>query len=191
VTLGDPRGFGPELARERAGGEVEVRAAHAPDGALLARYYFAAGASEPLLREEDLDRDGRADRWTGYAGSTRRDVFEDTRGSGHPDLHLVFAPGSASLARIELDPGADGEPDRIFYYSGESLVGDARDTDGDGRIDRFDRFDARGDLSLVERDLDGDGRIDVRSHYQAGQLQRRELSDPAHVANPAHPPDGS
>ncbi len=178
VPLGDAGAVGPELARLRAGGGIEVRAAHAPDGALLARYYFAVGAALPVLREEDRDGDGRADRWIGYAGRARREVWEDARGSGRPDVHLVFAREGASLERIELDPGGDGEPDRIFYYSGEDLVGDARDSDGDGRIDRFDRFDSRGDLSLVERDVDGDGRIDVRSHYEAGRLVRRETSEP-------------
>jgi hypothetical protein len=102
-------------------------------------------------------------------------------------VHLVYgAGGGAPLERIELDPGGDGEPDRIFYYAGEGLVGDARDSDGDGHIDRFDRFDARGRLDVIERDVDGDGRIDVRSHYEAGRLLRRELSSPADV-----PEDGS
>jgi hypothetical protein len=175
-----------------------VRAAHAPDGTLLARYYFGEGPSEgackgasegtcagaaiPVLREEDRDGDGRADRWIGYAGRTRREIWEDDHGAGRPDVHLVFAEGGALIERIELDPDRNGEPDRIFYYRGKSLVGDARDTDGDGRIDRFDSFGATGSLDLIERDVDGDGRIDLRSHYESGRLVRREIHGAPPVA---------
>src|SRR5262245_61573875 len=74
VEIPDANAFGPSLARRRAGGEVEARAAYAPDGTVLARYYFPAGAESPVLREDDTDGDRRADRWIGYEGATRREV---------------------------------------------------------------------------------------------------------------------
>src|SRR5262249_12107346 len=43
VEIADASAFGPTLARRLAGGEVEVRAAYAPDGTPLARFYFPAG----------------------------------------------------------------------------------------------------------------------------------------------------
>ena len=58
-------------------------------------------------------------------------------------------------------------------------MGEERDTNGDGRIDVFDRLDEDGAVHLREEDLDGDGEIDVRSEYRDGRLVRRELRDPS------------
>ncbi|MGH0028700.1 MAG: tetratricopeptide repeat protein [Myxococcota bacterium] len=44
-----PDDFGPALARRRSGGPVEARAAFAPDGTRLARYYFSPGETSPVV----------------------------------------------------------------------------------------------------------------------------------------------
>jgi len=170
--------FGPARARERAGGPVEARAAYAPDGSVLARYYLPAGGERPVLREEDTDGDGSPDRWIAYAGGSRAEIWEDGRGRGRPDVHLVFAPGGAPLERIELDVDTDGRPERLFRYESGELAAESRDTDRDGVFDRFDRLDPQGRVTLREEDLDGDGRIDVRSLYDEGRLERREILSP-------------
>jgi tetratricopeptide (TPR) repeat protein len=183
AKLPEEDAFGPALARSRAGGDVEARAAFAPGGALLARYYFPVGAALPVLREEDSNRDQRPDRWIGYEGTSRREIWEDGRGTGRPDVRLVFAPGGTPLERIELDGDGDGRPERVFGYDEGRLRVDSRDTDGDGVLDRFDRLDAQGELELREEDLDGDGRIDLRSIYRADRLVRREVATPELVPN--------
>ena len=66
------------------------------------------------------------------------------------------------------------------YVNGRLRV-EARDTNDDGRLDRFDRFDDRGRVVMQEEDRNADGRIDVRSIYRAGKLVRREFSDPDHI----------
>ena len=132
--------FGPALARERAGGEIEARAVYAPDGSVLSRYFFARGAPLPVLREEDTSQDGRPDRWIGYQDGTRREIWEDGRGRGRPDVHLVFAAEGEPLERIELDDDGDGKPERVFSYTLGKLTGESRDTNRDGRLDRFDRL---------------------------------------------------
>ena len=180
VAIPRPDAFGPALARERAGGPVEARAAYAPDGQVIARYYFEPGGESPLLREEDTDGDGAADRWIAYRDASRSDIYEDGRGRGRPDRRLVFADGGEPLERIEIDVSGDGDADRVFRYRGDTLVAEESDTDGDGEIDRIDRFGADGRVDLREEDLDGDGEIDVRSVFREGKLVRRELSDLDH-----------
>ena len=175
AAIRDPDAFGPALARRRAGGEVHARAAYAPDGSVIARYYFPFGEELPVLREEDADNDGRGDRWIAYAGNLRSEIWEDSHDTGRPDVRLVFGAGGSRLLRIELDRNGDGQPERILNYSGGMLTAEARDTDGDNGLDTFDRFDSDGNLGLREEDLDGDGSIDVRSVYQAGKLVRRYL----------------
>jgi len=171
--------FGAKLARERAGGAVEARGVYAPDGSLLSRYYFARDAGEPVLREEDTSHDGRPDRWIGYVDGARREIWEDGRGLGRPDVHIQFGVGGEVLERIELDDDGDGRAERIFAYVDGRLESESRDTNRDGKLDRFDKLDASGEIVLREEDTDADGSIDVRSIYSAGRLVRRELAAPA------------
>ncbi len=184
VEIPDAAAFGPSLARRRAGGEVEARAAFTPDGTILARYYFPTGSESPVLREDDTDGDRRPDRWIAYEGATRREVYESTPRDGpagaspRPGVRIVFAEGGERVARVEIDGDADGRPERILHYQAGTLSGEARDSDGDGSLDTFDRLDAAGRVALREEDVDGDGAIDVRSVYEAGRLIRRELSRP-------------
>lgn len=180
AELGDPEAFGPRVARERAGGAVLARVAYAPDGSELARYYLPLGGGAPVLREEDTDQSGEPDRWIAYRGAARSEIFE-SGGAGTPGLHFVFADGGDPLLRLEVDAGSDGLPERIYRYESGKLFAEDLDTDGDGRLDRFDRFDAAGRVALREEDLDGDGAIDVRSLYEEGRLVRREFSDPRYV----------
>jgi tetratricopeptide (TPR) repeat protein len=177
VEIPDADAFGPSLARRRAGGEVEARVAYAPDGGLLARYYFPVGGEHPVLREDDTDGDRRADRWIAYEENARSEVYE-ARGADRPAVRVVFTEAGARVARVELDDDADGRPERILHYRQGTLSGEARDSDGDGRLDTFDRLDPEGRVALREEDVDGDGAIDVRSVYEAGRLIRRELSRP-------------
>jgi len=171
---------GPTLARRRLddGAALEARVLYAPDGAVLARYYFAEGGTRPVLREEDGDDDGRPDRWVAFEAGARSRVWEDRDGDGEPDLELVFAPGGDPLERLLVDRDADGSPERVFRYQGGRLHAESRDTDGDGVADLFERFDAEGSLTLRERDVDGDGEVDVRTAYRAGRIVRREIVNP-------------
>ena len=175
VAIPDLEAFGPALATHRAGGSILARAAVAPDGSEIARYYFPEGDALPILREEDANRDGAPDRWVAYHGDARTEVWEDAHLAGRPDVRLVFTAGGQRLLRVEVDRDRDGRPERVFHYSSGTLTAEARDSDGDGRLDIFDRLDAKGELAVREEDLDGDGEIDVRSHYEDGKLKRREL----------------
>jgi tetratricopeptide (TPR) repeat protein len=179
--IADPDAFGPSLAREQAGGAVTARVAYAPDGSVLARYYLPEGGDQPVVREEDTRGDGRSDRWITYRDGARAEIYEDGRGHGHPDLRFVFGEGGEPLERVELDLDGDGRPDQLFRYTQGTLVAEERDTDGDGVLDRFDRFDDEGRIDVREEDVDGDGEIDVRSVYRGGKLVKRELSDPGQV----------
>jgi tetratricopeptide (TPR) repeat protein len=177
VEIPDPSAPGPSLARRRAGGEVEARVARAPDGGLLARYFFPIGEDRPVLREDDTNGDREPDRWIVYEGDARSEVYE-AGAADRPALRLVFAAAGRRLARVEIDQDSDGHPERILHYRDARVSGEARDTNGDGRFDTFDRLDAAGRVAIREEDIDGDGSIDVRSSYEAGRLVRRELSRP-------------
>ncbi|MCC6641662.1 MAG: hypothetical protein IT386_10930 [Deltaproteobacteria bacterium] len=194
VEAREPEGIGLLLARDRAGGRpVEARVLVAPDGRRLARFYFEAGAeartgeATPLLREEDTDEDGIPDRWTAYTDGRPGEVWEDRGASGHPNAHILLAPDGVSTQTIEIDMDRNGRPERVFHYEAGRLVAGDADTNGDGILDRFERFDDAGELVSREEDLDADGRIDVRSEFTAGRLVRREIRAPALLETHAAP----
>ncbi len=178
VEIPDADARGPSLARRRSGGEIEARLARAPDGTPLARYFFPMGEDRPLVREDDTDADGEPDRWIVYAHDARSEIHEGGA-ADRPALRLVFDEAGARIVRVEIDHDVDGHPERILHYRGERLSGEARDANGDGRLDTFDHLDAMGRVAMREEDVDGDGSIDVRSAYEDGRLIRRELTHPS------------
>lgn len=168
------------LARARSPGPVERRALLAPDGRALASWYFDAASGAPVLREEDRNHDGRAETWALWQDGRRSEVLEDREGTGRPDTRVALAP-DGSVLRIEMTSGAEDVPTRIFEYGDGHLVRESRDTNGDGRLDCFERFDAGGVVAERAQDLDGDGIVDVRSFYEGGRLVRREVLDPSRL----------
>lgn len=176
----DPTAVGVGLATDRvpSGTTVEIRTLFAPDGTVLARYYFPVGSQAPVLREDDLDGDGVADRWIAYEGGILREVWERNTPGRAPTVHRIYAPGGDPIERIELDPDGDGHPDRLFVYYAGLLRDESWDTNGDGAFDRFQYFDERGGLTMREEDVDGDAQIDVRTAYREGRIVRREILNP-------------
>lgn len=177
AEIHDPTATGIALAVARvpAGSSVEVRTLYAPDGGVLARYYFAEDSDIPVLREEDTDGKDGADRWVGYENGVVAEVWESDTPGGPPSLHLVYAPGGSPIERVELDHDGDGRLDRLFVYESGLLREESWDTDGDGAYDRFQRFDESGSLTMREEDVDGDEEIDVRTAYNKGRIVRREI----------------
>ncbi len=171
-------GPGIALAERLAGEPVELRRLGDGGGAVLAAYVVTRDSGEPVLYAEDTDGDGHLDRFTAYRDGRRSDVYELPPGRSEPAVHLALGPDGRAPRRIELDRNGDGRADQLFEYEEGRLRGEARDTDGDGVLDRFDRFDEEGRVALREEDLDGDGDIDLRGHYRAGRLLRREVLDP-------------
>lgn len=185
-----PDDTGPSLARTLAGGQaVEIRQLLAPDGAAIARFYFVPGAASPLLREEDTNQDGSADRWTAYAAGRPKEIWEDRGASGHVNAHLVLEDDGATVERIEIDMAGRGHHQRTFRYESGVLVEGAEDTRGDGILDRFERFAPDGSLTVREEDLDADGHVDVRSEFRDGKLVRREILDPKLIESLSSPRD--
>ncbi|HWI19295.1 MAG TPA: hypothetical protein VNT81_16185 [Vicinamibacterales bacterium] len=134
-----------------------------------------------LRGEADTDHDGKVDRWEYFGAdgaltmvgtSSRNDGVEDT-------WQITAANGETHLARSSR---RDRVMDRHEYFRGETLLRAEEDTNSDGRIDKWDRYegpvlrevgfdmsfskgrpdrramyDAQGRFVVVEIDPDGDG----------------------------------
>jgi len=140
--------------------------------------------NRPLRGEADTDGDGRVDRWEYFdERSVLTLVGSSSLGDGVEDTWTRPAPTAGGEMQVTRSRQRDRRPDRHEYFRGEVLVRAEEDTNGDGRIDKWERYegtdlreaafdttftrgradrrvlyDARGQ-SVVETDPDGDGQF--------------------------------
>ncbi len=175
-VIRDPQALGPRLARSRGDQPIKKKVLFAPDGTILARFYFAGSNPEPVLLEELVDGNDVPDRWVAYPAPGKKEVWKDDAGSGNPRLHISYS--ADQIDQIEVDDERIGRVNRILIYKSGQLARELLDTNGDGRYDRKDIIDRSGNLNKREEDLDGDGEVDVRTHYRDGRIRSREILNP-------------
>ncbi len=108
--------------------------------------------------------------------------------SAAPSAPLRAASGAsigAELAALERSLGArtpavPAPPAPVPVREAETATPDAtrrhaRDSNGDGQIDRIDVLDPEGRLLRSEEDLDGDGRLETVSVHDGDRLVRRRI----------------
>jgi hypothetical protein len=120
----------------------------------------------PLRGEKDSDNDGRIDRWE-YFGpqaelltigtSSRNDGIEDT---------WTWVSRVNGEGRVDLSVARDRHLDRHEYYVDTTLARVEQDTNADGRVDRWDRYES-GVLREVQFD----------TSLKAARADRRLLYD--------------
>ena len=92
-------------------------------------------------------------------------------GAGGPDLSASIAQ---ELAALERSLGG-GTPIPEAAPAPRRGSREARDEDGDGRLDHLLLYDAQDRLSRSEEDLDGDGRLESVTVYEAGEVARKRV----------------
>jgi len=141
------------------------------DGAMDTWTYM--NAATPLRSEQDMDGDGKIERWefTRPDGSAWK-VAVSRRNTGKPD-RWTYLDATGEPQRIEsasLDPTDSGqEPriDRIETYASGRLSRVEEDTDADGRIDKWETHEG-STLIAAEFDHNKDGKPDERVTFAAG-----------------------
>ncbi|TVQ93190.1 MAG: hypothetical protein EA397_05290 [Deltaproteobacteria bacterium] len=111
------------------------------DGSIDARSWFD-DSGMLTLEEFDGDFDGKIDIW---------DHYQDVNGDGKPER--VFT---------EIDTTYDGRPNIFITYREGRVVRKERDTNGDGIIDHWEKFDSEGRVVRSGRDSNYDGTVDQR-----------------------------
>ena len=136
-----------------------------------------------LRGEADADGDGRIDRWEYFdANGALTLVGSASLNDGVEDTWTIVLPAVAGETHIAHSTSRDRVMDRHEYYREETLLRVEEDTNRDGRIDKWDRYDgsvlrevafdmtfskgrpdrravydAQGRFMIVEMDPDGDG----------------------------------
>ncbi|MBY0493691.1 MAG: hypothetical protein K2Y23_05715 [Cyanobacteria bacterium] len=141
--------------------------------------------NQPIRGEADTDGDGRIDRWEYFdKAATLTLVGTSSRGDGIEDTWTTPAPSADGETMVVTSRHRDRAFDHREFYRGQTLVRSEDDTNNDGRIDKWERYDGavlreaafdtsftrgradrrvqydeKGRFVLVEEDPDGDGKF--------------------------------
>jgi hypothetical protein len=124
--------------------------------------------------EIDRDEDGKTDRWEYYGPDQKLlKVGLSRRNTGKPDS-WVYRDADGTVAKTEYASKDEGPVDRTEFYEHDLLVRVEEDTDGDGKLDRWETY-AGGALTSAAYDSRHRGAPDRRLVYRAdGALDRIE-----------------
>jgi hypothetical protein len=90
--------------------------------------------------ELDTSGNGRTDRWEFYDTDRRlRRVGFSRQDDGVMDAVAVYASDEKSL-QLEVSTRRDGRFDRTEFYESDLLARAEEDTDGDGRVDKWESY---------------------------------------------------
>jgi len=146
--------------------EVDINEDEQPD---VFNYYRERDEAARLLvrKDTDLNLDGRIDVKSWYNDYGKLELEEmDLDFDGQFDLkdHYQDVDGEGTVERVssEVDTDYDGVPNVWTTYSKGKAVRKERDTNGDGRVDVWEKYDAEGNVIRAGRDQNFDGSVDER-----------------------------
>jgi hypothetical protein len=139
-------------------------------------YNKQTGRLEELV--SDRDGDGTIDTRAYMDGTQVRRIEIDRNGDGAPDRVEKYAAadggGAAEIVEAEQVQTPGGPVVRREFYARGIIARVEEDTNGDGRIDKWERY-TEGRVSVLELDLVGIGRPTQRLVYTpTGSLDRVE-----------------
>jgi hypothetical protein len=128
-----------------------------------------------ILRIEiDANEDGKIDRWEYYGPDQRLEKVGFSRAQDGVEDAWSFLNASGATERIEISTKRNHKVDRIEYYDKGVLVRAEEDADGDGRIDKWETYDAER-LASVAFDTAHRGMPDRRLIYGVDGSARLEV----------------
>jgi len=141
------------------------------DGRVDMRAYLENGRTVRI--EADGNGDGVVDRWEYYRADGQLDrLGTSSESDGVEDTWVVQ---NGDQMRVDIATRRDGVADRHEFHDKGALVRAEQDTNGDGRIDQWQRFDGGKLRELLVDTSRAAGRPDTRLVYEAdGSLQRVE-----------------
>ena len=125
--------------------------------------------------EADTNQDGKVDRWQYYGPDKKVDkIGLSTKNDGVEDRWAYLAADGTTTTRIESASGGSGKVSRVEYLEQGVVVRVEEDTDGDGRVDKWETYDGPR-LAVVGFDTLHRGAPDRRLVYGADGTVRIEI----------------
>jgi hypothetical protein len=127
-----------------------------------------------LRIEIDKDEDGKVDRWEHYGPDQKLEKIGVSRPNDGKEDAWSFAGPDGAITRVEISLKRDGKITRIEHFEDELPVRAEEDVDADGRMDKWETFEA-GRLTSVSFDSTHRGTPDRRIVYGADGEVRVEV----------------
>jgi hypothetical protein len=124
--------------------------------------------------EIDSDGDGKIDRWEHYGPDQKLEKVGFSRQNDGKEDAWAWVGADGATTRVESSPRQDGKVSRIDHYEHGVLVRAEEDSDGDGRIDRWETYNGPR-LATVAFDTMHRGVPDRRIVYGADSSVRIEV----------------
>jgi hypothetical protein len=114
--------------------------------------------------EIDKDEDGKTDRWEYYGPDQKLlKVGLSRENDGRQDAWSYLA-ADGTVDRVEISTRRDGKVTRVEHYQKGALVSAEEDSDGDGRMDKWETYEGAR-LASVAFDTQHRGTPDRRLIY--------------------------
>ena len=147
------------------------------DGRTDMRAYLLDGRTVRI--EADGNGDGIIDRWEYYRADGELDRLGTSSNSDGVEDTWVFQSGDQM--RVDISTRRDGIADRHEFHEHGIAVRAEQDTNADGRIDQWQRFDHGKLRELLVDTTQASGRPDRRLVYaDDGSVQRVDSPNPSH-----------
>ena len=124
--------------------------------------------------EIDKNEDGKVDRWEYYDANQKVEKIGTSRNGDGKEDSWSYPAADGSIARVDISLKHDGKVSRVEHYDKGVLVSAEEDSDGDGRMDKWETYE--GDhLSSIAFDTTHRGTPDRRLIYGANGAARLEV----------------
>ena len=118
-----------------------------------------------LRIEVDSDENGRVDRWEYYGPNQKLEKVGYSRADDGKVDSWAYQGADGSVAKLEISTRRDGVVNRTEFYEKNARVRAEEDTNGDGRIDKWETYDGDA-LSSVGFDLTNSGKPTTTIDYR-------------------------
>ena len=145
------------------------------DGLTDLRAYLENGRTVRI--EADGNGDGVIDRWEYYRPDGQLDRLGTS--SGADGIEDTWVIQNGSRMRVDIATRRDGIADRHEFHDNGVLIRAEQDSNGDGRIDQWQRFEGGKLRELLLDTTQSSGRPDERLVYAAnGSVERVDTNLP-------------
>ena len=124
--------------------------------------------------EIDKNEDGKLDRWEYYDANQKLEKIGTSRAQDGKEDSWSYLAADGSIERIDVSPKRDGKNSRVEHYQQGVLISAEEDSDGDGRMDKWETY-AGDRLASIAFDTTHRGTPDRRLIYGAGGSARLEV----------------
>jgi hypothetical protein len=124
--------------------------------------------------EIDKDEDGKIDRWEYYDANQKLTKIGTSRAQDGKEDSWAYLAADGTIDHIDVSTKHDGKVNRVEHFQKDVLVAAEEDSDGDGKMDKWETYDGPR-LASIAFDTTHRGTPDRRLIYAPDGTARLEV----------------